>query len=172
MRFTVSVAFVLVLACRSSAADRSDPWAPYQFLVGEWVGEDTPGQGTGSFSFAPDLDGKILVRKNRADIPRSNGRPAAHHQDLLVVYRGGDGQRNKAVYFDNEDHVIDYTVAPSADGKSLAFTSEPSPKAPRFRLTYVKIDDGKVAIKFEIAPPGRPEQFQTYLSGTARRKTN
>ena len=162
----------LLFAKVSVAAETKDPWVSYQFLVGEWVGEGERGQGTGNFSFAPDLDGKILVRRNRADIPAANGRPAVSHNDLLIVYRGGDGRRNKAVYFDNEDHVIEYTVASSADGKSLAFTSDPSTKAPRFRLTYVKIDDGKVAIKFEIAPPGHPEQFRVYLSGTARRKTN
>jgi hypothetical protein len=35
--------------------------------VGEGGGE--PGQGTGGFSFQFDLDLKIIVRKNRADIP-------------------------------------------------------------------------------------------------------
>jgi hypothetical protein len=171
MRLMFSLVVVLLLGGNSLAADKPDPWASYRFLFGEWVGEGDgkPGKGSGGFSFSPDLDGKILVRKNRADIPASNGRAAVSHDDLLIVYRGSDGRRNKAVYFDNEDHVIEYTVAPSTDGKSLAFTSEPSAKAPRFRLTYVKIDDDKVAIKFEIAPPGHPDQFRAYLSGTAKR---
>jgi hypothetical protein len=43
------------------------------------------------------------------------------------------------------------------------------PQAPRFRLTYVREEDDLVAIKFEIAPPGKPDQFTTYLEGKARK---
>ena len=48
-----------------------DRWAPLAFLVGEWTGEGGggPGQGSGGFSFLPDQNGTILVRKNRADYP-------------------------------------------------------------------------------------------------------
>jgi len=46
-------------------------WSACPFLIDEWVGEGggEPGQGTGGFSFQFDLDLKIIVRKNRADIP-------------------------------------------------------------------------------------------------------
>src|SRR5215831_7558904 len=103
---------ILLPAPWTTAEEKSDPWAAYRFLLGEWVGEGDgkPGQGSGGFSFATELDGKVLVRKNRNHIPAANGRPAATHEDLLVVYRGTDGKRNKAIYFDNEDHVIQYDV--------------------------------------------------------------
>jgi len=150
---------------------KEDPWAAFRFVLGEWVGEGggKPGQGSGGFSFAPDLDGKVLVRKNRNEIPAASGRPAATHEDLLIVYRGADGKRNKAIYFDNEDHVIQYTVTPSEDGKSLVFLGDAVPSQPRFRLTYAKAKGEAVTIKFEIAPPGK-EEFRTYVEGTVRRK--
>src|SRR5215813_4414358 len=129
---------------------KDDPWAAYRFLLGDWVGEGSgkPGQGSGSFSFAPDLDGKVLVRKNRNHIPAANGRPAATHEDLLIVHRGADGKRNQAIYFDNEDHVIRYTVTPAPDGKSLVFVSDAKPAEPRFRLTYAQAKADTVHIKF------------------------
>ena len=61
-----------------------DPWACYRFLIGEWAGEGSgqPGQGKGAFSLAPDLQGKILLRKNHAEYPASGDRPAAAHDGV------------------------------------------------------------------------------------------
>jgi hypothetical protein len=49
------------------------------------------------------------------------------------------------------------------------FVSDPSPSAPRFRLSYAKEQGDEVLIKFEMAPPGKPDGFRTYLEGKARR---
>ncbi len=83
-----------------------------QFLVGSWAGEGggAPGQGSGSFSFTPDLQGKILLRKSFAEYPAANGNPAARHDDLMVVYRDGPSRRLRAIYFDSEDHTIEYDI--------------------------------------------------------------
>ena len=149
---------------------KDDPWEPFHFLIGEWVGEGKEGQGTGHFSLAPDLGRKILMRRNHAELPAANGRPAAVHEDLMVIYKSQDGKSAKAIYFDSEDHVINYTVTFSPDKQTLTFISTPAPGAPRFRLTYQKEADDRVGIKFEIAPPAKPEEFKTYLEGKARKK--
>jgi hypothetical protein len=168
----LAVLLLLLVVGSARTEGKDDPWAAFRFLLGEWVGEGDgkPGAGSGSFSFAPDLDDKVLVRKNRNQIPAANGRPAVNHEDLLIVYRGTDGKRNKAIYFDNEDHVINYTVTASDDGKSLTFLSDPAPSQPRFRLTYNQEKGGTVRIKFEIALPGKTEEFKTYIEGTVRRR--
>jgi hypothetical protein len=150
------------------AAAADDPWSEFRFLLGEWVGEGKPGQGSGRFTLAEELQGKVLVRRNHAELPAAAGRPAANHDDLMVIYREPDG-KHKASYFDSEGHVIQYTVAPSTDRQSLVFLSDPQPAAPGFRLTYTKEKEGTVAVKFEIAPPGKPEGFKTYLEGKVRR---
>jgi hypothetical protein len=36
-------------------------------------------------------------------------------------------------------------------------------------LTYTRLADDGLDIRFEIAPPGTPENFAPYLSGRARR---
>jgi hypothetical protein len=166
MRLLLLLAASLVFAQPPPKA--GDRWAPLAFLIGEWTGEGGggPGQGTGGFSFLPDQDGKILVRKNRADYPASKDRPAFSHTDLMIVYVEPGEAKLRAIYFDMEDHVIHYTVEPSIDGYSVQFVSD------NFRLTYRKMGPDILALKFEIAPPGKPGAFTTYIDATARRNQN
>ena len=67
--------------------------------------------------------------------------------------------------------MINYAATFSDDKRTLTFLSDAVPSAPRFRLSYTKGADDSIGIKFEIAPPGTPEAFKTYLEGTARRQT-
>jgi hypothetical protein len=144
-------------------------WDAFQFLMGEWVGEGTgaPGEGTGGFTFSFDLQNTVLVRKNYANYPATKERPAFAHNDLMVVYQ--EVGKIRAIYFDNEQHVINYSVTPSSDSNSVVFLSDPMPSAPRFRLTNTKAGTDKITITFEMAPPGKPESFTRYIEAQARR---
>ena len=146
-------------------------WDGWKFLMGEWVGEGSgsPGQGEGGFTFSLDLQNRILVRKNFANYPATNNRPAFRHEDLMIVYRE-PGMATQAMYLDNEGHVIRYTVAFARDSSSVVFVSAPSNSEPRYRLTNAKEGEGKIGITFEVAPPGKPEAFQQYIKASARRK--
>jgi len=166
MRGALLLVGCVLASLSAQTAKPGDRWAPLAFLIGEWTGEGGggPGQGSGGFSFLPDQDGTVLVRKNRADYPASKDRPAFSHTDLMIVYQ--EDAKLRAIYFDSEDHVIHYEVEPSGDGSSVQFLNE------NYRLTYFKTGAGTVAIKFEIAPPDRPGAFKTYIEATARRISN
>lgn len=150
-----------------------DPWEAYKFLLGTWTaeGHGEPGQGKGTFSFQLELQGKTLVRRSYLEFPASAQRPAFAHEDLLVVYREGAATPDRAIYFDSEGFVIHYKATFSEGGKVLTFLSDRDPQAPRQRLTYVQNADGTVEVKFEIAPPGKPDAFVTHVEGIARRAT-
>ncbi len=169
-RSLTAFVFLLLWGSSLSICRGKDVWAPYQFLLGEWINDGDPSRGTGKFSFKTDLQGKILVRKNHAEFPASPRGPATIHDDLLVVYRNEGREPTRAAYFDSEGHVINYVATFSDDKRTLTFLSEPSPTAPRFRLSYVRGENETLTIRFEIAPPGNPEGFKTYLEGRSRRQ--
>ena len=133
---------------------------PLSFLLGDW---DAPGpnQSTGHTSFAPRLQDQVIVRTNTADYPAAEGRPASHHEDLMVIYLVGKTVR--ADYYDSEGHAIRYVVLTPGAGKAL-FLSDLIESEPRYRLIYLLKADGTLEGSFEIAPPGQPEAFKPYLS--------
>jgi hypothetical protein len=145
-------------------------WDAWQFLLGEWVGENNgaPGQGSGSFVFSFDLGQNILVRRNITRFPDSKDRPVFTHEDLTIHYQEPDGMH--AIYFDNEGHTIHYAVEFSADKNSLILTSPAIPNAPRFRFTYIKQSNDSMLTRFEIIQPGQPDSFKVYLEGPVKKK--
>ena len=162
------IAGILLISCQLLAGQQSkNPWEKWNNLMGEWVGEGNgqPGKGEGRFSFNTDLDGKILVRKNHTVFPETPNSKAMVHDDLLIIYQGAAEAPQEAIYFDNEGNTIKYKV--SFTGNSIVLTSDIAANAPRFRLSYVTIDNKTVMVNFEMASPKAPEEFKMYLSGKA-----
>jgi hypothetical protein len=162
---TILLFAVTVAAIAQSPAKSEDPFGRLAFLVGDWVGDGSgdPGNGSGGFTIKPDLEEHVLVRTNYARYPATADRPAYRHDDLMITYpEGGD---LKAVYFDNEGHVIHYKISTTAN--TAVFVSEGP--GPGFRLTYKRTDKDHLALKFEISPPDKPGEFKTYIEATAKR---
>jgi hypothetical protein len=164
----IALIFTLTIPAFRAVGQPDTTWSKWNWLIGEWVGEGsgTPGQGAGWFSLQPDLDGKILIRKNHAEYPATKDKPAVIHNDLLIVYPDHSGQPRKAIYFDNEAHTIQYSI--TYTDKSIIFTSEKIPGAPVFRLTYDSLDVGTINVKFEMSRDGNT--FTMYTEGKCRKK--
>ena len=164
--------FVLVGSASAQAqTDKSgNVFDPVRFLVGDWVAEGSSkaGQGQGTFSIKEDLGGAILLRRDHTDYPAANGKPAFSLDVLMVIY--AEGGQLRATFFDSEKHVIHYTAKSVVAGTSVQFVSGEAPGTPTFRLTYTKTSNDKMSVKFELAPPGKPDSFTTYAEGAARRK--
>lgn len=162
---------LVILAAVAAFGQKSIParWANWGPFLGTWeaVGGGAPGQGKGSFTFAPELQGAVLTRANFSEYPASKDKPAYRHDDLVVIYLDSD-KKTRANYWDNEDHVIRYTIEFAQDGNSMVWLSDPQ-LGPRFRLTYAKTSTDTLALRFEIAPPNAPSEFRTYIEAAAKR---
>lgn len=159
-----SAALAIVCAACGHPAGAAVPsvgpeWEPVRALVGTWEGRDEAAKSSGRFTLAPDLDGKVLVRRNTNDTPRGK------HEDLMVIYRTPAGLR--ASYWDNEGHVIAYAI--TAEASRVKLVSDEAPNAPRFELTYDVRGPDELAIDFAIAPPGGT--LQHYTGGVVHRVT-
>jgi hypothetical protein len=150
-----------------------DPWAPFQFLVGDWsgVGSGQPREVvSGSTSFSFDLGQNILIRKNRAELaPKPGEKSGAVHEDLVIIYRQPAEPPFRAIYFDSEGHVINYSVSFPARQQSVVFESDVSEKAPRFRFIYELGPDDLLSGEFDIAPPGG--EYKIYTKGLQKKGT-
>ncbi len=161
----------LSLLLNAQEAPKAINWEHWKFLLGEWVGEgggNAPGQGVGESRFYLDLDNNILIRESFADFPASKDRPAYVHKDKMIIYQQDSSFR--AIYFDNEKHVINYEIKFSDDSNKIIFLSELIPGAPRFRLTYSKQEEDRIKLDFEFAPPNKPDSFSPYLTAISKRK--
>jgi hypothetical protein len=159
------LSILLAVSTATAHADDLAGFAPLGFLLGEWTAIGDQGNATGGFTFAPSVQGHVIVRTNYSDTPPANGKPASRHDDLMVIYV--EGGTMKADYFDSEGHVIRY-VAEARPG-TVVFISEIQPGAPRYRLAYTEGTGNTLTGRFEVAPPGKPDAFAPYLSWTARK---
>ena len=148
-----------------------DPWKPLQFLIGTWEAKTQGGaakaEGSGTYTFQLELHNHILARHSSSEACKGPADFNCEHGDLLYVYREAAGQAYKAIYFDNEGHVIRYEVtAPSAS--TAMFLSDPSSPGPQFRLVY-SLDGSIMSGKFQMRMPGKTE-FKSYLEWSGAKR--
>jgi hypothetical protein len=165
----------LLLCCLPMAAQTAPSAAPasfksLSFLEGTWearTAENGAVKASGLYAFKSELGGHVLARHSSTD-PNCKG-PASFdcaHGDLLYIFQDGEGQPLKAIYFDNEGHVIHYTVT-TPTPTSAVFLSEPGP-GPQFRLVY-ELKDASMNGKFQMQMPGQSE-WRSYLEWSGAKK--
>lgn len=148
-----------------------NPWDQLQFLIGSWSSpvSGQPGEGiSGSTIFSYQLNQKIMVRSSRAEFAPEPGKTQGNvHEDLLVIYQQPGEAHLRAIYFDNEGHIIHYTLSFPTGQPSVVFESEATATSPRARLVYEVASDGKLRIEFSVAAPGG--ELMSHVSGTVIR---
>ncbi|MCK3685814.1 hypothetical protein [Maribellus sp. YY47] len=167
MKTKLAFTLLLFITTVFCFGQQNTEWDKWSWLIGEWTGEGGghPGQGSGTFSFSFDLNKKIIVRKSHSEYPATENKPAVIHDDLMIIYLDFNENPTKAIYFDNEGHVIDYSI--SYADKAVKLTSKKMQGAPVFRLTYTLLEDERINTKFEMSQDG--ENFMTYVEGKSKR---
>jgi hypothetical protein len=160
-----------LFAQNTSVTSSPDPWKPLAFLNGTWEAKTQGKAGVsaiGTYTFKPELKNHILARHSSSNSACKG--PAnfdCDHGDLLYVYQDGPGQPLKAIYFDNEGHVIHYGVS-TPDPTTAVFLSEASQPGPQFRLIY-ELKGSIMSGKFQIHMPGQAD-WKSYLEWSGEKK--
>lgn len=171
--FSAWTTMTLLAACCLSAQTpaKSDPWAGLRFMIGSWEAKTTGGmaqaQAAGSYSFRLELRDHILARHSATGACNSEDQIDCRHNDLLYIYFEGAGPALKAIYFDNEGHVIHYEVSIPKPG-TVVLLSDGAQPGPQYRLSY-ELADGVMTGKFELKMPGQSE-FMSYLEWSGKRR--
>jgi hypothetical protein len=102
----------LPLLAQTGPAMVADPWSRLHFLEGTWEAKTGGGpvDSSGTYSFKPELNNHILARHSISANCKGPSSFDCEHGDLLYVYTDAEGGPLKAIYFDNEGHVIHYNV--------------------------------------------------------------
>jgi hypothetical protein len=168
MRIVAGI-LLLFATCLVSVAEPPKACGGFPALIGDWAGtgSGTPGQGQGGFTFHLDLQSRIIVRRSYAEYPATKDQPAYRHDDLMVLYNDADGVR-RADYWDNEGHVIRYTLHSSDDECMITFESPKSANEPAYKLVYTFKSPDELEIAFQVAPAGK--DFGDYIRASAKRK--
>lgn len=149
--------------CAQTSSSGADNWSALSFLEGTWDAKATGNGGAaamGSYTFRLELRDHVLAR--HGDLSQCKGPSTfdCEHGDLLYIYRDAPTQPLKAIYFDNEGHVIHYDVS-TPSPTSAVFLSDNSQPGPQFRLAY-ELKGGVMYGKFQIRMPGQQE-WRSYL---------
>jgi len=123
---------------------------------------------SGSTTFSHDLDEKIIIRRSRAEFaPGPGTEQGPVHEDLLIIYRQPGESQFRAIYFDNEGHVIRSSVSLPARQPAVVFESEASGRSPTARLVYEAAQDGSILVEFFVTAPGG--ELTSHVKGIVER---
>jgi len=170
-RLLAVVLFCAVTLGAQSTKPAADALAPLAFLQGTWQANNVHGgsgaEGSGDYSFVRELRGHVLARHGAYANCKGPQDFDCAHQDLLYVYADDTSQSLKAIFFDNEGHVIHYGVT-TPDATTAVFLSDSAIPGPQFRLTY-SLKGATMSGKFEIKMPGQGD-WHSYLEWSGAKK--
>lgn len=158
-----AIFFCPALLAQTTSNNGSDPFRNLSFLEGTWdanVQNIAAVTESGRYTFQRELNGHILARHATNDSTcKAPANYDCAHSDLLYVFPDTSAGGLKAIYFDNEGHVIHYDVSTPEPG-GVVFLSEPGP-GPQFRLAY-ELRAGVMTGRFQMKMRGQGD-WHTYL---------
>jgi hypothetical protein len=155
----------------SAQSQPGDPWQALRFLLGTWEAKTQGGSAgaaaAGTYTFRLELKDHVLARHSASAGCKGPADFDCEHGDLLYLYQDTAGEPLKAIYFDNEGHVIHYDVTTPAPNTAL-LVSAAAPSGPQYRLIY-ELKGSIMSGKFQLRPPGQSE-FRSYLEWSGARQ--
>jgi hypothetical protein len=161
----------LPLAAQTVPPSGMDSFKALAFLEGTWEATATSSEGAtamGTYTFRTELGNHVLARHSSSGAGCKGPETFdCDHHDLLYVFQDAPGQPLKAIYFDNEGHVIHYVVS-TPGATSAMFLSESSQPGPQFRLLY-ELKEATMWGKFQMRMPGQSD-WKSYLDWSGAKR--
>jgi hypothetical protein len=168
---TLVVALLVFAVSLAGQTSPAPTWKALNFLIGTWGATTRSGSAgaatSGTYSFQLALRSHVLARYSSNSGCKAPADFDCEHGDLLYIYPDAPRQSYKAIYFDNEGHVIHYDLSIPTP-TSVVFLSSPSQAGPQFRLSYV-LKGSTMYGKFQMRSPGESE-FKSYLEWEGEKK--
>jgi hypothetical protein len=165
------ILFSSLLLAQNPGTNAPATWKPLEFLLGTWDAKTRGGSAgaasSGTYTFQLELRGHVLARHSSNADCKGPADFDCEHADLFYVYQESPGKPLKAIYFDNEGHVINYELTTPAPNTAV-FISPSSQPGPQFRLVY-ELKDGTMEGRFQLRMPGQSE-FKSNLEWSGKRK--
>jgi hypothetical protein len=162
----LSLASALYAQSTAAPVAPEDPLKPLSFLEGTWEAKTEGGtasaQAAGTYTFRMELKRHILGRHSNNDAGCTGPTDFnCDHSDMLYIYPDEVTKGLRAIYFDNEGHVINYNVT-LPDSTTAVFLSDATQPGPQFQLVY-ELKSGVMSGKFFIRMGGQME-WKPYIA--------
>jgi hypothetical protein len=166
-----AVCLQLLSAQTSPPLSADQPLRELSFLEGTWDAKTSRASSgvdaSGAYTFKKELGGHILARYSNSAGCEGPAHSDCKHGDLLYVYQDSASRELRAIYFDNEGHVIHYKVSTPASNRAVFISDSTAPGA-QYRLTY-ELQGAVMQGKFQIRQPGASE-WVSYLEWSGSKK--
>ena len=158
MKSIFAFCFAIILSGQTTQHTAS-PLDSLKFLEATWDAKTPGGPAgppvSGTYVFRRELNGHVLARHSSSDSCKGPSDFDCDHHDLLYIFADSGAPQLKAIYFDNEGHVIHYDVSMPTP-TSVVMMSDPAVPGPRFRLSS-ELKDAVMSGKFQMQMPGQSE---------------
>ena len=135
MKIIRAIAFgvlpILALGLSAQTAPSYNPFQSLSFLEGTWDAKTNGSSGVdanGKYTFTMELRNHVMARhmvsKDSCKGPENYD---CNHNDLLYFYPDGPEHSLEAIYFDNEGHVIKYSVSTPTPTTEFSFRTVLNP---------------------------------------------
>src|SRR5438874_1782797 len=116
-RLAILALWAPVAGSHGQTAIPKPTFGPLDGLVGTWVADSgsggKPGMAVrGGETWVHDLDGRVLSRRDYSEYRATSTRPAFRHEGVMLIAPAAGGGF-LAHSYDNEGHVIDYSIVAS-----------------------------------------------------------